>query len=118
MAAGTRAPSVRERAAPSAALVRAAIGFRVDGPEGRVGILTAVLPEDDDTATDRVEIASGIFIVTALTVSVVDVVSVDRSRRRVSIGVVPERRPGSRPEVARRVRQFLRAGGQTLTRAH
>jgi hypothetical protein len=104
--------SVRERRRPPPAVVRAAIGFRVVCPEGHVGILTAVLPEDDDIAPDRIEIASGLFIVTAVTVLVGDVVSVDRPLRRVSIGVVPERRLGSRRGVARRVRQFLRAGGR------
>jgi hypothetical protein len=105
--------SARERTPPPpAVMVRAAIGFRVDCPEGRVGVLTAVFPEDDDVAPDRIEIASGLFILTALTVPFRDVVSVDRSRRRVSIGVVPERRRGSRRAIARRVHEFLRAGGR------
>jgi hypothetical protein len=104
--------SAREHRRPPPAVVRAAIGFGVDCPEGHVGVLTAVLPEDDDIAPDRIEIASGLFIVTALTVRAGDVVSVDRPRRRVSIGVVPERRRPSRQVIARRVRQFLRAGGR------
>ena len=109
--------SVREHRRPPPGVVRAAIGFRVDCPEGRVGILTAVLPEDDDLTADRIEIASGLFIVTAVTVGCGAVESVDHSRRRVSIGVVPDVRRSSRPAVAHRVRQFMRAGGQTLTNA-
>ena len=111
-ATGGDVVSVREHRQRLATMLRAAIGFRVDCPEGRVGILTAVLPEYDDVTPDRIEIASGIFIVTALTVPFAEVASVDPLRRGVSIRVVPERRRASRPEIARRVRHFLRAGGR------
>jgi hypothetical protein len=112
-ATGGEVVSVREHRQRLATMLRAAIGFRVDCPEGRVGILTAVLPEYDDTAPDRIEIASGIFIVTALTVPFAEVASVDPLRRGVSIRGMPERRRASRREMARRVRQFLRAGGRS-----
>jgi hypothetical protein len=112
-ATGGDVVSVREHRQRLATMLRAAIGFRVDCPEGRVGILTAVLPEYDDTAPDRIEIASGIFIVTALTVPFAEVASVDPLRRGVSIRGMPERRRASRREMARRVRQFLRAGGRS-----
>lgn len=111
-ATGGDVVSVREHRQRLATMLRAAIGFRVDCPEGRVGILTAVLPEYDDVTPDRIEIASGFFIVTALTVPFAEVASVDPLRRRVLIRVVPEGRRGSRREIARRVQQFLRAGGR------
>jgi hypothetical protein len=94
-------------------MLRTSIGFRVDCPEGRVGVLTAVLPEYDDLPPDRVEIASGFFIVTAVTVPFRDIASVDRIGRRVVMRTVPARRRATRFEVAHRVRQFLHAGGHS-----
>jgi hypothetical protein len=111
MAAGREVVSVREHRQRLEGMLRTSIGFRVDCPEGRVGVLTAVLPEYDDLPPDRVEIASGFFIVTAVTVPFRDVASVDVIRRRVIIRTVPERRRGTRLEMARRVHQFLHAGG-------
>jgi hypothetical protein len=115
-AAGGDVVSARGRRTGLAAALRAAVGFRVDCPEGRVGILTAVLPEYDDLPPDRIEIASGLFIVTAVNVAFADVVGVEPGRRRVSIAVVPERRRASRLEIARRVHRFLQAGGRPAAR--
>jgi hypothetical protein len=115
-ATGGDVVSARARRAGLAAALRAAAGFRVDCPEGRVGVLTAILPEHDDAPPDRIEVASGLFIVTAVNVAFADVSGVDPARRRVFIRVVPERRPAGRHEIARRVRWFLRAGGPTAAR--
>ncbi len=117
-APGREVVSVREHRQRLAAMLRTSIGFRVDCPEGRVGVLTAVLPEYDDLPPDRIEIATGFFIVTAVTVPFTDVASVDPIRRRVAIRTVPERRRCTRREMARRVRQFLHAGGHTPARPH
>jgi hypothetical protein len=108
--------SAREHRERLAATLRTAIGFRVDCPEGRVGVLMAVLPEYDDLPPDRIEVATGFFILTAVTVPFTDVGSVDVARRRVVIRTVPERRRASRHQMARRVRQFLRAGGHAPAR--
>jgi hypothetical protein len=110
--AGRDVVSAREHQQRLAATLRQAIGYRVVCPEGRVGVLTAVIPEYDDVAPVRIAIASGLFIVTAVNVPFADVVSVDPLRRRVFIRVVPERRRGSRSEMARRVHKFLRGGGR------
>lgn len=110
--------SVREYRLRLAAMLRASIGFRVDCPEGRLGVLTAVLPEYDDLPADRIEVASGFFVVTAVTVAFTDVASVDVTRRRVVIRTAPQRRRGSGAETARRVRRFLQAGGHTPARPH
>jgi hypothetical protein len=114
-ATGREVVSVREHRLRLAGMLRAAVGFRVDCPEGRVGVLTAVLPEYDDLPADRIEVASGFFVVTAVTVAFTDVASVDVIRRRVVIRTVPERRRATRLVMARRVRQFLHAGGATMT---
>ena len=118
VAASREVVSVREHRLRLAAMLRASIGYRVDSPEGRVGVLTAVLPEYDDLPADRIEVASGFFVVTAVTVAFTDVASVDVIRRRVLIRRVQERRRGTRLEMARRVRQFLHAGGHTPPRPY
>jgi hypothetical protein len=104
--------SIREYRQHLAEMLRRSVGFRVDCPEGRVGVVTAVVPEYGDVAPDHIEIRSGLFIVSTVSVSFSDVVGVDGVRRRVSIRVVPERRRVGRREIARRVRRFLRAGGR------
>jgi hypothetical protein len=110
--AGRDVASVREDGQHLAGMLRAAVGFRVDGPEGRVGVLTAVVPEYDDGPPDRIEIATGLFIVTSVDAPFAEVASVDPLRCRVGIRVVPERRRASPREIARRVRRFLRVGGR------
>ena len=104
--------SVRDERCRLAAMVRAAVGFRVDGPEGRVGVLSAVIPDFGDGPPDSIKIATGIFLVTSVDVPFVEVVSIDPFGRRVGIGVVPERRPLSRRQTARSLHRFLRAGGR------
>jgi hypothetical protein len=104
--------SVRDERRRLAGMLRAALGFRVDGPEGRVGVLVAVLPDYGDGLPDRIEIATGFFVVTSVDVPFVEVVSVDPLSRRVAIGVLPERRRASRRQIARRLERFLRAGGR------
>jgi hypothetical protein len=108
--------SVRAHRERLAGTLRTAIGFRVDCPEGRVGVLMAVLPEYDDLPPDRIEVATGFFILAALTVPFAEVATVDAVRRRVVIRTIPERRRAPRHQMARRVRQFLRAGGHAPAR--
>jgi hypothetical protein len=93
-------------------MLRAAVGFRVDGPEGRVGVLVAVVPDFGDGLPDRIEIATGLFVVSSVDVPFVEVVSVDPLWRRVVIGVLPGRRRASRRHTARRLERFLRLGGR------
>jgi hypothetical protein len=104
--------SVRDERTRLAGMLRAAVGFRVDGPEGRVGVLGAVVPDFGDGLPDRIEIATGLFVVSSVDVPFVEVVSVDPLWRRVVIGVLPERGRASRGQTARRLGRFLRAGGR------
>lgn len=91
---GSDVVSARESRQHLAVMLRRSVGFRVDCREGRVGVLTRVIPECDDTAPDHIEIRSGLFIRSTLSVPFSDVVSVDRLLHRVSIRGVPERRRG------------------------
>jgi hypothetical protein len=105
--------SVRDERRRLAGMLRTAVGFRVDGPEGRVGVLSAVVPDFGDGLPDSIEIATGLFLVASVDVAFVEVVSVDPFGRRVGIGVVPDRGRASRRQTARNVRRFLRAGGRS-----
>jgi hypothetical protein len=103
--------SVRDDRQRLVHMLRAAVGFRVDCPEGRVGVLVAVVPDFGEALPDRIEVATGMFIVTVLKVPFSEVATVDLLRRRVGISAAPERPPPRRRATARRVRRFLRAGG-------
>jgi hypothetical protein len=94
--------SVRDERRRLAGMLRAAVGFRVDGPDGRVGVLSAVVPDFGDGLPDGIKIATGLFLVTSVDVPFAEVVSVDPFSRRVGIGVATERRRASRREVARK----------------
>ncbi|MGH3428878.1 MAG: hypothetical protein ACRDQZ_15155 [Mycobacteriales bacterium] len=104
--------SFRDERRREAMMLREAVGFRVDGPEGRVGVLTAVVPDFGENLPDRIQIATGLFLVASLDVPFGEVVSVDPYRRRVGIGVLPTRRRLSRRQAARNVHRFLRLGGR------
>ena len=92
--------------------VRRAVGFRVDGPEGRIGTLRALVPGDLG-AEPRMRVDVGLFIRRAVDIPLRDVREVDSERRRVLVHRVPTipRRP--RAELARVVRRFMRASGTT-----
>ncbi len=93
-------------------MLRAGVGFRVDGPDGRVGVLKAVAPDYGDGPPDRIRVTTGLFLVTSVDVPFGHVAGVDPYLRRVDIAAVPERRSPTRPQVARAVRRFRRAGGR------
>jgi hypothetical protein len=98
---------------PSAVLaerLRRAVGFRVDGPEGRVGTLRALVPGDLG-AEPRLRVDVGLFIRREVGVPLRDVREVDPDRRRVLVASVPRIPRRGRAELARRVRRFLHASG-------
>lgn len=90
--------------------LRRAVGFRVDGPEGRVGTLRALVPGDLGTEPGlRVDV--GLFIRREVGIPLRDVREVDPDRRRVLVARVPRIPRRGRAELARRVREFLHASG-------
>jgi len=105
--------SVREERRRLAGMLRTAVGFRVDGPEGRVGVFRGVVPDFGDGLPDSIEVTTGLFLVTSVDVAFAEVVSVDPFGRRVGIGVTPDRGQARRRQTARNVRRFLRAGGRS-----
>jgi hypothetical protein len=104
--------SVRDERQRLAGMLRAAEGFRVDGPDGRVGVLAAVVPDYGDGLPHRVEVRTGLFLVTSVDVPFGQVASVDPFARRVGISVVPEPRRATRRQTSGRIRRFRRAGGR------
>jgi hypothetical protein len=88
--------------------LRRAVGFRVDGPEGRIGTLRAVVPGDVGAAPQtRVDV--GLFVRREVAIPLSEVRQVDPERRRVVVGSVPRIRRPARAVLARQVRRYLRA---------
>src|SRR6266705_3496874 len=59
---GSDIVSVRNDREVLAGMLCSAVGFRVDCPEGRVGVLTRVIPDHDGLLPARIEVATGLFI--------------------------------------------------------
>jgi hypothetical protein len=106
------AGSGREDRSHLADALRAAVGFRVYGPEGRIGVLTAVGPHGEDGLPQSITIATGLFVVRSVQIPFASVVDVDPVKRRVDVRVGPERARVSPRQIALRVHRFLRAGGR------
>jgi hypothetical protein len=88
--------------------LRGAAGFRVDGPEGRIGILQGFDPGDAGKP-GHIRVSIGLFIVKVVPISIADVVRADLSRRRVHVRVIPPERRVPGQALARRVRRFVRS---------
>ena len=65
-------------------------GYRVDGPEGRVGIVEAVLGEEDEPVT--LAVREGLFALRTVYVPIEDVIEVHPRAERI----VVRSRPGHR----------------------
>ena len=89
--------------------LRGAVGFRVDGPEGRLGVLTAVGPLGEDGLPQSMTIAAGLFVVRSVEIPFASVVAVDPVQRRVGVLAGPERERISPRKIAMRVHRFLRS---------
>jgi hypothetical protein len=100
--------SVRDQRRRLARRVRKAVGFRVDGPEGRIGVLTAIEAGDRGDASDHIEVRTGLFIMRTARIPVADVLGVDPARHLVRVRTMPECPQATRHETARRVRRFVR----------
>jgi hypothetical protein len=104
------APDVIDASALNERLRRAA-GFRVDGPEGRIGTLSALVPGDLGIRPDRLRVDVGVFLRREIEIPVGDVRAVEPVRRRVVVRAAPRLTRPARAEVARRVRRFVHAAG-------
>lgn len=89
-------------------------GFRVDGPEGRVGYVKSVSSAASPSAPDTLHVATGLFIVRVVPVPASDIVDVEPERRRLLIRRMVQR-PRS-PHIAEALRRFLASVGNDKSR--
>lgn len=100
--------SIRPEPAALAPALRAAAGFRVDGPDGRIGVLRGVAPAEPAAPPARLLVSIGLFVVTTVPIAVAEVRSVDADRRRIVVAAAPHVRRRQPAELARFVRRFVR----------
>jgi len=65
--------------------LRAVEGFRVDGPDGRIGTVTSVSSTPSSAPPDTMHVVTGLFIVRVVPVPALDVLQIDDQRRRVLV---------------------------------
>lgn len=80
-------------------------GFRVDGPDGRIGVVTRVSSSTVDGPADTIHVVTGLFIVRVVPVAGSEIVQIDTERRRVVIRSMV--RLSRTPNVAGMLRRFL-----------
>lgn len=113
---GTDVVTTRPDPVMLAPVLRAAAGFRVDGPDGRIGVLYGVAPDEPTAPPERLLVSMGLFIVTTVSIPIGEVRSVDGERRRIIVATTPRTIRRSRARVARRVRRLVRMAAQRSAR--
>jgi hypothetical protein len=104
---------------PGVALVptlRTAAGFRVDGPDGRIGVLRGIAPARPAEQPERLLVAVGLFNINTVSIAVADVRSVDVERRRIVVATTPPLPRRTPAELAHRVRRFVRTAARRAAR--
>jgi hypothetical protein len=82
---GTPVRQAAERDVETAALA-GIHGYRVDGPDGRVGTVDGVVAGAWSDRPEAIEVRVGLFRPAVLVVGLADVAAVDPARRRVLLG--------------------------------
>ena len=77
----------------------------MDGPDGRIGVVTRVSSSTAGEAPDTIHVVTGLFIVRVVPVAVSEIVQIDTERRRLLVRTMV-RLPRSK-HVARMLRRFL-----------
>jgi hypothetical protein len=90
--------------------IRGVEGFRVDGPDGRIGTVARVSSATAGAPPDTVEVVAGLFIVRVVPVAAAEIVQIDDERRRILVRTML-RRPRT-PQVRGMLRRFLASGGR------
>ena len=85
--------------------LRAVEGFRVDGPDGRIGTVTSVSSTPSSAPPDTMHVVTGLFIVRVVPVPALDVLQIDDQRRRMLVRTML-RRPRT-PDVRVMLRRFF-----------
>ena len=92
-----------------AVLAKRCRAFRVDGPDGRIGVVKRAV--DNRNGSGFLEVSTGLFITRIVRIPFTEVVGINLRQHRLTVRARPERiRPG-RKVLARCVRRFLRSAG-------
>jgi hypothetical protein len=102
--AATRA-GVAARPVPPAFDLSDVEGYRVDGPDGRVGVVTSVSASRNDGPLDTIHVVTGLFIVRVTPVAVSEILEIDADRRCLLIRTML--RPPRSSNVARMLRRLF-----------
>lgn len=89
--------------------IRGVEGFRIDGPDGRIGTVTSVSSSTPGAPPDTIQVMTGLFIVRVVPVAAAEILQVDDDRRRILIRTML-RRPRT-PHVPGMLRRFLASSG-------
>ena len=100
---------VAPRSRPGSGDIAGIEGFRVDGPDGRIGVVTRVSARAVGAPPDTMHVVTGLFIVRIVPIPASEIVGIDAELRRVDIRSMV-RRPRS-PHVRRMLRRFLASVG-------
>ena len=78
-------------------------GYRVDGPDGRVGLVTDVMASRPDGPLDTVHVVTGLFIVRVTPIAESEILEVDPDRRRLFVrSMLRPQRPSNVARMLRR----------------
>ena len=77
----------------------------MDGPDGRIGVVTRVSSSSAGEAPDTIHVVTGLFIVRVVAVPASEIVQIDADRRRLLIRSMV--RLSRTPNVAQMLRRFL-----------
>ena len=89
--------------------IRGVEGFRVDGPDGRIGTVASVSSRTAGASPDTIHVVTGLFIVRVVAVAAPEIVQIDDDRRRILVRTML-RRPRT-PQVRGMLRRFLASAG-------
>ena len=84
-------------------------GFRVDGPDGRIGTVASVSSSTAGASLDTIHVVTGLFIVRVVAVPAPEIVHIDGDQRRIVVRAMI-RRPRT-PQVHGMLRRFLASTG-------
>jgi hypothetical protein len=84
-------------------------GYRVDGPDGRIGVVTNVTARRPDGPLDTIQVVTGLFIVRVTPVAESEILEINAERRRLLIRTTL--RPPRSSNVSRMLRRFFASGG-------
>jgi hypothetical protein len=90
--------------------IRGVEGFRVDGPDGRIGTVASVSASTAGAPADTIHVATGLFIVRVVAVAAAEIVQIDDGRHRILVRTML-RRPRT-PQVRGMLRRFLASVGR------